>query len=81
MTPAHVLHRAAQAGGLTLTRAEADALAPHADLLHDLRLVTPDSRIEPGGRLALAVLGVGLLSQLADVEESSDESSSPAPGM
>lgn len=81
MNPYHVLHRAAQAGGLTLTHAEADALAPHADLLHDLQLLTHDSRIEPGGRLALGVLGAGLLSQLADVDESSDEDSSPAPGM
>ncbi len=80
MNPVHVLHRAAQAGGLTLTHAEADALASHADLLHDLRLVTPDSRIEPGGRLALGVLGVGLISQLADLVVRQDPAP-PAPGM
>ncbi len=75
MTPYHVLARALS-GPLTLTHAESAALAPHAALLHDLHLLTHDSRIEPGGRLALGVLGTGLLSQLADPEPEL-----PAPGM
>lgn len=75
MTAYHVLARAL-AGPLTLTHAEAATIAPHADLLADLHLLTHDSRIEPGGRLALGVLGTGLLSQLADPEPEF-----PAPGM
>lgn len=80
MNPYHVLQRAL-GNELTLTHAEAAALAPHAELLADLHLLTAGSRISAGGRLGLSVLGTGLLSQLCDVEESSDEDSSPAPRM
>jgi hypothetical protein len=74
MNPYHVLARALS-GPLTLTHAEAAALSPHAELLADLRLVTADSRFEPGGRLAIGVLGIGLLSQLSDVHVRQDPAS------
>ncbi len=77
MTPYHVLARALT-GPLTLTHSEAAALATHADLLADLHLLTHDTRIEPGGRFALGVLGTGLMSQLADLDEPHNP---PAPGM
>jgi len=57
---------------MDLTTAEAAALEPHLDLLHDLRLLTPGS----AAQLTLSVLGAGLLSELAD-----DDNLDSAPGM
>lgn len=46
-----------------LTNDEAAGLG----LAVDLKLLTPDSDIRPGGTIRLSVIGLGLLSQLADV--------------
>ena len=65
MNPFHVLKRAhARGGSLDLTSAEADALAPHLDLLHDLHLLIAGT----DAQLKLSVLGVGLMSQLVDLD-------------
>ena len=75
MTPFHVLKRVYdRRGALELTSAEAAAIEPHLDLLHDLHLLVPG----PAAQLRLSVLGSGLMSQLADAD---NLEAHPAPGM
>ena len=71
MTPHHILMRAhtAVGGTLVLTEAEARTLAPVADFCHDLMLIAPSSRIEPGGELRISLFGHGVLSQVAELEQ------------
>ncbi len=75
MTPYHVLKRAYERGGtMDVTPAEAQALQPHFDLLHDLHLLVPG----PSAQLRLSELGAGLMAQLADRD---NLELPPAPGM
>lgn len=78
MNPVHVLKRVHERGGpMALTSAEAEAIAPHLDLLYDLHLLVPG----PYGMLRLSVLGVGLMSQLADLDNLDTTHQAPAPDM
>lgn len=75
MNPYDVLKRVHERGGsLDLTSAEALSIEPHLDLLYDLHLLVPG----PSAQLRLSVLGAGLLSQLADLDNLDPH---PAPGM
>ena len=70
MTPHHILMRAHTAGGtLVLTEAEARTLSPVAGIYHDLMLIAPSSRIEPGGELRISLFGHGVLSQVAERDQ------------
>ena len=71
MTPFHILMRAhtAVGGALVLTEAEARTLAPVTGFCHDLMLIAPSSRIEPGGELRISMFGHGVLSQVAERDQ------------
>mgnify|MGYP003374070870 CR=1 FL=1 len=71
MSPHHILTRAHTAanGVLVLTAAEARTLAPVAGLCFDLMLITPGSRIEPGGELRISLFGHGVLAQIAERDQ------------
>ena len=71
MSPHHILTRAHTAvnGAIVLTEAEARTLAPVAGLCYDLMLITPGSRIEPGGELRISLFGHGVLAQIAERDQ------------
>ena len=77
MNPMYVLRRAYERGGaMDLTTAEAAALEPHYDLLHDMHVLVPG----PAAQLQLSALGADLMEKIAAIDNL-DSAQDSAPGM
>ena len=73
----YVLRRAYERGGaMDLTHAEAAALGPHYDLLHDMHLLVAG----PAAQLQLSALGADLMEKIAAIDNL-DSAQDSVPGM